>query len=809
MDNKEEIYYYIINNNFEIEYFNDTVAKRFEGIKKGDICYKKTALRDSPCSHCPILDKTKHNCPIIFDDYLNCWIESVYVQLDKNTYAVTNRKIKENREYILSSLNKDENESLRKRIGPNAVNEELSLIIERERIERAITNAICSIYEEMYYIDLNKNTIRRVDTTKTIDSIFGQELDLKEVFDLVIDNVVDSSFIPIVKKFHDLKTLKSRLIKKNFISEEFVRKRSGLIRANIVVCERDENSEPSKLIYLIYSIEEEKNKLKKEREEILKQTYKYNESVATLHKTLGAGQWMIEYDNEGKRKNVIWSNEIRELLGYKDESEFPNTWEAWYNSLHPDDVLLATKTFQKIYEDKTSNESYDVKYRLKTKDGSYKYFRAAGRFTRRKNAVPMTYFGFLINIDKQVKMENQLEEKQKELELALDKAEYASKAKSTFLFNMSHDIRTPMNAIINLSGLMEKHIDDKERVVSYIKKLQGAGDVLLSLINNVLEMARIESGKTSINETLSDLFELDNTLASVFDDMLLKKDIKLLRNFALNHRHVMCDQTKLKEIILNIVSNAVKYTPQGGKIEISLLEGEEKEDGYRNYRFIVKDNGRGMSKEFLPQIYDEFSRERNSTESKIHGTGLGMAIVKGLINLMNGTINIDSELGKGTTVTIDIPLKVVLSDIGSKQEENKKLDLSIFQGKRILLAEDNELNAEIAQTILQEAGFIVDLATDGIECISMLEKVNDNYYDIILMDIQMPNMDGYKATEYIRHLTGKKSYIPIVAMTANAFEEDKRKAIQAGMNGHIAKPININELFNTISSLITIKHETY
>ncbi|MGN1295182.1 MAG: ATP-binding protein, partial [Bacilli bacterium] len=591
---------------------------------------------------------------------------------------------------------------------------------------------------------------------------------------------------------------------RSYISEEFVRKRTGLVRAIMVVCERDLSHEPSKLIYLMYSIEEEKNKQKKEREEILKQTYKYNESVATLHKVLGAGQWMIEYDNEGKRKTVFWSDEIRSLLGYKDENEFPNSWEAWYNSLHPDDITKATKTFQRIYDDKNSSESYDVTYRLKTKEGIYKYFRAAGRFTRRKNGIPRTYFGFLLDIDERVKMESVLNEKQNELEVALEKAEYASKAKSAFLFNMSHDIRTPMNAIINLSELMEKHIDEKDKVLSYVHKLRGAGDVLLSLINNVLEMARIESGKLSINETLSDLCELESIFDSVFEDMLLKKNIKMIRNFAFTHRYVMCDQTKLKEVILNIVSNAVKYTKNEGVIEVSIYEDHELEEGYSDFKFIVKDNGIGMSKEFLPLIFDEFSRERNSTESRVNGTGLGMAIVRNLVKLMNGEINIDSELGKGTIVTIDIPLKIVSYEAIDKQEEkSSQIDKNLFKGKRILLAEDNDLNAEIAQTILEEEGFIIVRVSDGKECVNILEKENEDYFNLILMDIQMPHMDGYKATEYIRHLEGKRSYIPILAMTANAFEEDKKKAFQSGMNGHIAKPIDINELLKVLSLFLS------
>jgi len=401
-------------------------------------------------------------------------------------------------------------------------------------------------------------------------------------------------------------------------------------------------------------------------------------------------------------------------------------------------------------------------------------------------------------VEAEVRQKNTLAE-------ALDRAEKASKAKTDFLFNMSHDIRTPMNAIIGYTDLLKKNADNLELRNRYIENIQTSNRYLLDLINNVLDTARIESGKAVLDEVPGDSFEIGWILDTAFANEIAKKHIRYTFHNSVVHRYIYHDVTKMEQIMFNIVSNAVKYTPDGGSIDVFFSEEPIDREGYANFTSIIKDTGIGISKEFLPHIFDTFSRERTVTDSKIIGTGLGMGIVKKLVELMGGTISVESELGKGTTVSFTIPHRIAEAPV---KTENAGSDAAheVFNGKRILLAEDNALNAEIAMEILGEAGFEVEHAEDGIICVDMLNKHDAGYYDLILMDIQMPNMGGIKATSVIRSIPDKsKSQIPILAMTANAFEEDKQNALTAGMNGHIAKPIEIKKLMDTLANILSVQ----
>lgn len=399
---------------------------------------------------------------------------------------------------------------------------------------------------------------------------------------------------------------------------------------------------------------------------------------------------------------------------------------------------------------------------------------------------------------------------EEELEKAAIEARMANEAKTRFLFNMSHDIRTPINAIIGFADLLEKHLDDKKRVLDYISKIKHSSSFLLSLINYVLEMARIESGKATLKTETGDLKNLVNTLNDVFEPSIEEKKLQYTCNLKVENPYVHCDKTKLREILLNVISNSIKYTPEGGSVTVDITEeGHDAEKKVSFYRFTIEDTGIGMSKEYLPHIFEEFSRENTSTESKVIGTGLGLPIVKSLVDLMGGTIEVSSEVTVGTKTIIILPFLVSeeeCKDAVQEQQESTKL-LALLMGKRILLAEDNELNAEIAITILEEEGLKVEWAEDGIKCLEMLKKVPEDYYDMILMDIQMPNMDGYRTTEEIRSLPDKRAQIPIVAMTANVFDEDKKKAYEAGMNGYIAKPIDTKAIFSTLGEILQEKSE--
>ena len=390
------------------------------------------------------------------------------------------------------------------------------------------------------------------------------------------------------------------------------------------------------------------------------------------------------------------------------------------------------------------------------------------------------------------------------IERAAKRAEEASEAKTRFLFNMSHDIRTPMNAIIGFSDLLEKHLDDKEKVHDYIKKIQLSGSFLLSLINYVLEMARIESGKATLRTEVGDAQELLGALNAVFEPAVEKKRLKYNCTLDVEHRFIICDVTKVREIVLNIISNSVKYTPEGGSVTVQIKEIPWEKEGWTAYRILVEDTGIGMGAEYLPHIFEEFTRERTSTESKVVGAGLGLPIVKALIDLMGGTIQVESERGKGSKFEVILPFEIAseeeVKDSYVKKEE-KLYNRS--KEKRILLAEDNELNAEIAITILEENGFKVERAEDGCKCVELFSEKPAGYYSTILMDIQMPNMDGYTASRKIRGMEREDAKaIPIIALTANAFDEDRNKAFAAGMYGHIAKPIDVGRMVRSIGALV-------
>lgn len=389
------------------------------------------------------------------------------------------------------------------------------------------------------------------------------------------------------------------------------------------------------------------------------------------------------------------------------------------------------------------------------------------------------------------------------LRKALKQAEEGSRAKSSFLFAMSHDLRTPMNAIIGYTALMEKHWGEKEVTAGYLQKLKEAGNFLMDLIGNILEVARIESGKETLTETAWNLCNLEDTLDLLLDRDIYKKQLTLKKNMELQHPKVYCDVLKVREITMNLLSNAVKYTPEGGTIHFTIRELPYEREGYALFQTVVEDTGIGISKEYIPHLFEAFTREKSSSESGIIGTGLGLRIVKKFVDLMEGSIVVESEIGKGTRFTVTIPHRIATANEYISEENAKELPEEIkLNNVRILLAEDNMLNAEIAMTLLADANAYVELAPDGEKALSMLKRATVGYYDLIIMDIQMPHMNGYEATKNIRGLPDGRCRIPIIAMTANAFEEDRKRAIESGMNGYVTKPIKIEELISIIKKIL-------
>ena len=514
---------------------------------------------------------------------------------------------------------------------------------------------------------------------------------------------------------------------------------------------------------------------------------------------MGASQALI-YDNSQNFKSIPLTKTMEACFAVRSgEGTLLSILNKTLKAM-PSDMLTSALAIYDSTADKVTFLDF-------VKDNMLAFFATAGFFVLTIISIILVLLRKARKAEAVAKLAaNDTQKLNDKLEIALKKAEEANLAKTRFLNNMSHDIRTPMNAILGYAQLMENELKGKDlsETSEHLKKLQQSGNLLLSIINNVLDMARIESGRMEIDENYGRIEDIRQTLFEIFEDEAKKKNLALHYTINVEHENILTDTTKVKEIFVNILSNAIKYTPPGGSVMINVDELVCDESGYMMVRTRVSDTGIGMSQDYLTKIFDAFTRERNTTKSKITGSGLGMSIVKRYVDLLGGTIDVESEPGKGSTFTVTLKHRIAdESYYVKKHDEGSGTASKILEGRNILLAEDNDLNAEIAEAILERAGLKTERVEDGIQCVNKITKMPVGTYDMILMDIQMPRMDGYKATQAIRHLPDKdKACIPIVAMTANAFEEDKRDAVAAGMNGHIAKPIQIDKLLSMLAEVL-------
>jgi len=519
-----------------------------------------------------------------------------------------------------------------------------------------------------------------------------------------------------------------------------------------------------------------------------------------IHASLGSGPWSMEFDENGKMTSCVWSDTFRHMLGYESLEDFPNALESWSDLLHEEDKAHVMQEYWDTVRDHTGVKTYDVEYRLLTRSSGWRWFHAAGRLSRREDGTPIAFYGLFIDVDERKKLEGKLQRRTAELQEALAAAQYANRAKTTFLSNISHDIRTPLNAVMGFTSLaLESNDPAVQR--EYLNNIAVASKQLLNLINGILELSKIENQKLEIVEEPVNIEEIFHRLLAMLDIDMKERQLTCSVNLDIRHKYLYVDTAHSLQIFVNIFSNAIKYTPMGGTISVSCKELPGNTPDACVLETTIQDNGIGMSSTFLAHAYEAFSREQSSTVSGVQGTGLGLAIVKNLVDLMRGTIHIESHPGQGTTVTVRLPHR--LGKASGAEGREAEINYGILTGRRILLAEDIDINAIIAMKLLKGKDCTVERARDGVECVDMLLKADAGYYDLVLMDIQMPNMDGYEAARTIRAFDDRrKAAIPILAMTANAFQEDIDKAAEAGMNGHIAKPLDKAAMFRTITETL-------
>ncbi|SFT35757.1 His Kinase A (phospho-acceptor) domain-containing protein [Selenomonas sp. GACV-9] len=675
--------------------------------------------------------------------------------------------------------------------------------IENEKAREHITAEIASVLSESYssivYVDVDDGHVYPLwisNVSKKFARQLRQRTNSHEVFCTYIDSLVHPEDQEEMRRFLSRDYVFGRLKREGQIIHSYRTLRDDVyVYYRLKIASFDEGH---KLIFAFENIDQDLRRQKRfaseleQRNVLLRALSKEYSSVWLVDVNAGTVS-MVQNNSNSLTTNVF----IKTLQGvdyYKVTDEYidrvivPEEREEMRKNWHLDNLR------DKVLVDKI----YTINYTRLTYDGKRQHYQCCYIKDSSKDGDDYYICGFR-DIESTIQQE---QAKQRELDAARKAAEAANEAKSRFLFNMSHDIRTPLNAIIGFTEMANRMPMDAVKQAECRTKILSASNQLLSILNDVLEMSRIENNKLVIDEELVDLQEYLQLCTTVFDGQVEEKNLTFVKKAAYKHRYLYVDKTHTSEIFINILGNAIKYTPPGGRITADMRELPGRTMDECIIEITISDTGIGMTKEFLQHAFDQFARERSASTRGIQGTGLGLAIVKRLVDLLQGTIKIESTLGEGTMVTVRLPHRIgTAAEVRQHNLETAADDK--LAGNHILLAEDNELNAEIVIALLTEVGCEVDWAQDGVICVEKLEQAKPGTYDIILMDIQMPNMDGYQTTRYIRKLPDKtRANIPILAMTANAFKEDIQNAIEAGMNGHLAKPIDIPKLMQTLKKLL-------
>lgn len=696
-------------------------------------------------------------------------------------------KIASGYRYIEVNFVKEENvdqRSVNVAIGFVDIDKQYRNEIEQQE-QRAIISDLSEQYEYVCYVDALQNNVFTYYASPYFQKIIGQcpnNISTNLKFDMFINKILykgdRDEFITAVER----KKAVSTIDKSSFLLHDF----RAVIDGNILFYRLKMTKDPyskNGFVLGLYNINDEKNQ------------------QAVIDGLSQDFETVVCFDPETKEETQyrVGTTQIHDEEEWRKIDNFDDRINFLIEKLvHPDDKekFREAANTENLLKELSKNKVYYATFRSLV-DGESMYWQL--KCVLAGTNIIRVVAGFR-NVDEEMRKELAW---QKDLETALSAAKEANKAKTRFLFNMSHDIRTPLNAISGYTTMAKTHVNNPERIEDYLSKIELASNSLIDLVNQVLEMARIESGKVEIQEKEANIEEQAQAMLTIAVANANVKGIRVSLEFGrIRNWRVTTDVGRINQILTNILGNAVKYTLEGGNITFKIEQLDYEAEDYGLYSFVIEDTGIGMNPDFLEHIFEVFARERDTTTSGIQGTGLGMAIVNRLVDVMNGKINIESALGKGTKVEIQIPMKICKS---SETVENTKIDSKDFDfsGKRILLVEDNEMNREIACEILQANGFEVETSEDGDFAVEMVETSAPGYFDFVLMDIQMPRMNGYEATRAIRALDNRElSSIPIIAMTANAFEEDRRDALAAGMNEHIPKPIEIKKLLSTLASFV-------